>query len=276
MTEQRQIRRLTNLRDQVDTEHPNPARMYDYFLGGAANFAADREAAERAAVAFPNIRSCVRQNRAFLNRAVHFLCMQGVHQFLDLGSGMPTVGNVHDIAHQHNPAAKVAYVDHEPVVVAHARRLLDGDPRITITQADIRKPGEVLVAPEVAGLLDFGRPIAVLAVAILHFVPDSYGPQDILATYRNASAPGSYLALSHISQVTLTDAQVAAFTAIYQPTPGVFRTQEEIRKLFAGYEMIDPGLLLVPKWRSEQQQPLSQQDSEQCNLYGAVGYLPPR
>jgi len=245
--------------------------MYDYFLGGAQNFAVDREAAEQAATAFPHIRVGARVNRSYLGRAVTYLVGQGVDQFLDLGSGIPTVGNVHEIAHRHNPDARVAYVDYEPVAVAHARRLLADDKRVSITHADIRRPDDVL--EQVRPVLDFDRPIAVLAMAILHFLPDADDPFGMLATYRDACVPGSYLAISHGSQVTLTDQQIHDFLEAYArtPTPALFRDVTEIRRLLTGYELVEPGLVLLPKWHPTE--PVSDVEARESNIYGGVGIL---
>jgi hypothetical protein len=257
----------------LDGERPNSARMYDYLLGGASNFAVDREAARQAATVFPHFRIAVRVNRAFLGRAVSYLARQGIDQFLDLGSGIPTVGNVHEVARRHNPRARVAYVDHEPVAVTHARMLLGDDPYSAVVQEDIRHPARVLASPRVTELLDLSRPVAVLAVAILHFLPDSMDPHGMLAAYRDACAPGSYLALSHGAKVTLTDQQIADFLAQYArtPTPAVFRTRPEIERFFAGYEPVEPGVTLLPRWRPDQ--PVSEQEALESNLYGGVGRL---
>ncbi len=257
----------------IHDREPNSARMYDYLLGGAANFGPDREAADRAVAAFPNFKVGVRVNRAYLGRAVAWLTRHGIDQFLDLGSGIPTVGNVHEIAHRINPAAKVAYVDYESVAATHARTLLRGIPQVSITQADIRDPANVLAAPQVADLLDFSRPVAVLAVAILHFIPDADDPWGMLATYRDACVPGSALAISHGSKVTLTDTQIEEFLAAYAKTstPAVFRTPEQIRAFLTGYQLIDPGLVLLPQWRAPQ--PVSDGEAAEANIYGAVGLL---
>ena len=258
---------------ELDAKRPNSARMYDYFLGGAQNFAVDRQAAEQAAAAFPYIRISTRLNRSFLGRVVAHLSQQGVDQFLDLGSGIPTVGNVHEVAQHHNPKARVAYVDYEPVAVAHGRRLLADTENVTITQADIRHPHEVLTAPTVTDLLDFDRPIAVLAMAILHFIPDGDHPHAMLAAYRTACAPGSYLAITHGSQVTLTDEQINEFLEAYArtPTPALFRNEDEIKALLHGYELVEPGLVLLPQWRPER--PVSDGEARESNIYGAVGVL---
>jgi hypothetical protein len=247
--------------------------MYDYFLGGAQNFAVDRDAAEQAAAAFPYIRTSTRVNRSFLGRVVAYLVRRGIDQFHDLGSGIPTVGNVHEVAQRHNPLARVAYVDYEPIAVAHGRRLLAENPLVSITQADIRRPHDVLAAPTVTGLLDFDRPIAVLALAILHFIPDADDPRGMLATYRRACVPGSYLAISHGSQVTLTDTQIREFLDAYArtPTPALFRTLDDIRTLTTGYELVDPGLVLLPQWYPER--PVSEREAAESNIYGAVGIL---
>ena len=258
---------------ELDAKRPNSARMYDYFLGGAQNFAVDRQAAEQAAAAFPYIRISTRLNRSFLGRVVAHLSQRGVDQFLDLGSGIPTVGNVHEVAQHHNPKAKVAYVDYEPVAVAHGRRLLADTENVTITQADIRHPHEVLTAPTVTDLLDFDRPIAVLAMAILHFIPDSDHPHAMLAAYRTACAPGSYLAITHGSQVTLTDEQINEFLEAYArtPTPALFRNEDEIKALLHGYDLIEPGLVLLPQWHPERA--VSDGEARESNIYGAVGVL---
>lgn len=218
------------------------------------------------------MREWARANRSFLARVITYLCSQGIDQFLDLGSGVPTVGNVHEVVHRYNPEAKVAYVDLEPVAVAYARRLLDGEPNVSITQADIRKPEEVLAAPGVAAILDLDRPIAVLAMAVLHALPEDV-PARMLAGYRQASAPGSYLGLSHGVATTMTDEQVKEFTDAYKdtPTPAVLRPLDQVQSLLDGYEIIEPGLVLLDKWRPEH--PVSDERALENNCVGAVGRL---
>ncbi|MCX2732117.1 SAM-dependent methyltransferase [Saccharopolyspora sp. NFXS83] len=256
-----------------DTDRPNSARMYDYYLGGSAHFAIDRKAADDALEVLPQSAVYAKANRAFLGRAVRFLLSQGVDQFLDLGSGIPTVGNVHEIAHRINPAAKVGYVDHEPVAVAHAQRMLAGQSNVTITQADVRDPDSVLTAPGVAGMLDFSRPVAVLAIAILPFVPDDAEAHALVARYRAVSAPGSWLAISHISQVSATDEQVRVAHEVMgrTPTPVLWRNRDDIASLFTGYRLADPGLVLSPLWRPDTQ--ISFGEAAQANAYGGVGLL---
>jgi hypothetical protein len=260
----------------VDVDRPSVARMYDYLLGGSANFAADRAAAGEVIAAIPDAVAMARANRAFLGRVVRYLVHQGIDQFLDLGSGVPTVGNVHEVAQRYNPQARVAYVDIELVAVKHARNLLAGNEHVTVTQADIRRPSEVLTAPGVAGLLDFTRPVAVLAVAVAHSLPDTDEPARMIATYRDACAPGSYLAISHISPATLSDAQVERTMAVYRDranTPGAFRTPGEIRALLPGYQLVDPGLVLVDEWQPDK--PVTRAEAARTNFYGALGWLPP-
>jgi S-adenosyl methyltransferase len=259
---------------EPDITHPNVARMYDYLLGGGANTAVDRAAADAAEEAWPYLRQGARIQRAFLGRAVRYLVNQGVDQFLDLGSGIPTVGNVHEIAHRYNPEARVAYVDYEPVAVHAARDLLGDHKWVTVTQADIRDPDAVMAAPTVADLIDFGRPVAVLAVGILHFLPDADDPAGVLGAYRDACPPGSHLAISHASQVSLPDEQVARFLAAYarSTTPALWRTAGEIRPFLDGYRLVDPGLVLLPLWRPDQ--PVSDTRAAESNIYGGVGILP--
>ncbi len=260
---------------RVDVDRPNAARMYDYYLDGNTNLAVDRAAAEELLKTGPWARPYAQANRAFLGRAVRYLTEQGIDQFLDLGSGIPTVGNVHEVAHQLNPAARVAYVDVEPVAVAHARRLLADFDNVSITQADIREPATVLAQPGVAELLDLGRPVAVLAVAILPFVTDDTEVVEVVAGYRSACAPGSYLAISHISPLGVTDEQLAhAYDVMSRtPTPVRWRTEAEIRPLLAGYTLVEPGLVWTPNWRSDHS-PSWLSDPADANAFAAVGRLP--
>lgn len=259
-----------------DLTSPSAARMYDYMLGGSANFAVDRDAVDALLVKVPLTKQLARANRSFLMRAVRMLAEAGVTQFLDLGSGVPTVGNVHEIAQQVHPDARVAYVDVDPVAVEYARDLLGGsNDQVTITEADIRAPENVLAAPGVAGLLDFSRPVAVLAVAILHFVADTDDPARIIATYRDACAPGSYLVISHASAEGVDARDAAAQTATYNhtSTPGCARSPGEIAALFEGYELLDPGLVRLPLWRPTA--PSTPEQVRSNNCYGAAGILTP-
>ncbi|GAA3365214.1 MULTISPECIES: SAM-dependent methyltransferase [Saccharopolyspora] len=263
---------LSGITGSPDTSGPNAARMYDYYLGGSANFAVDRATADEQIAVLPSVASTARANRAFLGRAVRMCLDAGVNQFLDLGSGVPTVGNVHEIAHQIDPEARIAYVDREPIAVAHSRRLLRGDERVSVTQADLTEPEKVLSAPGVANLLDFSKPVAVLAISVLHFVRDDQDPAGILATYRDACVPGSFLAISHTTAESLARSTVDEGLAIYQrtSTPVFPRPIAEAPGLLGGYEVLEPGATLVTNWR-----PDSEPDpaSPVANTWAVVGIL---
>ena len=258
---------------RLDLARPNAARMYDYYLGGSANVAVDRAAADELIRSLPDTVFSARANRSFLGRVVRFLTQQGIDQFLDLGSGIPTVGNVHEIAQAVNPEARVAYVDIEPVAVSYGQKLLRDEKRVSITKADIRRPGTVLSAQGVTDLIDFTRPVAVLAVAILHVMPDADAPLEFLAEYRAACVPGSYLAISHLSPQTWHPAEVTHSEQVYArtPTPVTYRERDEILRFMTGYDLVEPGLVLLPSWRPEE--PPSAEDAARSNSYGAVGRL---
>jgi S-adenosyl methyltransferase len=259
--------------DDIDIEKPSVARMYDYFLGGSHNFAADRALAEEARRAFPDAPYVVRANRAFLHRAVTFLCSCGIDQFLDLGSGIPTGGNVHDIALAANPGSRIVYVDSDPVAIAHSALLLKDVTQARVLHADLRDPAAVLGNPTVTAHLDFSRPIAVLLVSVLPFVPDEDDPAAIVAAYRDASAPGSYLAISHGTNDYQPEA-TGQVQAVYRRTsqPGVFRSRQEIAALISGYDLVPPGLVDVIGWRADRDaaDPLDG-DVSRYNLLAAVG-----
>jgi hypothetical protein len=259
---------------RIDPAVPNAARMYDYYLGGSANLAVDREAAELMITMAPDVVFSAHANRAFLGRVVRYLSSRGIDQFLDLGSGIPTVGNVHEIARRTNPAARIAYVDVEPVAVSYGRRLLADEDLVTVTRADIRDPEAVLSAPGVADLLDFDRPVAVLAVAILHVMSDADDPSGFLAAYRAACASGSYLAVSHVSPVTFDPDQLKMSERVYArtPTPVVWRDRDAIAHFLDGYQLVDPGVVLLPQWRPTV--PVGEAEASHCNAYGGVGRLP--
>jgi hypothetical protein len=258
------------LADGVDLTHANAARMYDYFLGGGHNFAVDRDQAAHVIANYPDAVLAARANRAFLGRAVTWCLEQGIDQFLDLGSGVPTVGNVHEIALRANPAARVAYVDFEPVAAAHAAEIVADLDTVTITHADLRRPHEVLAAPGVAGLLDPARPVALLAVGVLHFVPGDVAT--ILATYRATLCPGSALVLNHTSvdhDDPTTAARMQAACDAYRgsATEPTVRDRREIRELVAGLELVEPGLVDITRWP----QPTG---GDEIGIYSAVALVP--
>ncbi|USX50357.1 SAM-dependent methyltransferase [Lentzea sp. HUAS12] len=239
----------------IDLERPSVARVYDYWLGGAHNFAADRAAAEKTLEAMPEIRTVVLNHRAFLRRAVRYLLGQGVRQFLDLGSGIPTVGNVHEIAQAADPGARVVYVDLDPVAVAHSRSLLGDNTQVSVLQADIRDALGVLSSPEVTKQLDFDEPVGVLMIALLHFVSDEDDPWGIIGRYRDRLAPGSYLAISQAGYDEDDVESSASVRArrIYdrQVTQSTFRNRTELGRLFDGFTLVEPGVVRVPAWHPE-------------------------
>jgi hypothetical protein len=237
----------------VPMDRPSPARIYDYFLGGFHNFEVDREAAERLLQVHPDVRiaSCV--NRAYLRRAVLFLLEQGIDQFLDIGSGIPTAGNVHEVAQKVNPASRVAYVDIDPVAVAHSRRILHGNPRAVAIRADARKPEEILDHQEIRTLLDFGKPMAILLVGMLHLVPDDAEAHHTVEVLRSAVVSGSYLVLSHPSLEDVPSRFLDQINALTESARSryQYRPAEKIERFFEGLELFDPGLVHAPLWRPE-------------------------
>lgn len=239
----------------IDPEKPSPGRIYDFWLGGSQNFEADRVAGRQAAEAMPTLTAAIHANRAFLGRVVNTLVRDyGITQFLDLGSGVPTVGNVHEVAKEASDAARVVYVDIDPVAIAHARHLLAGVPGVTAILADLRKPQRVLAHPLVPETLDLDRPIALLFNAVLHFLPDEAKPGDLLRAYIDVVAPGSYVALTHAApDLTHRDEQDAMLTDYRRSTGSPFtnREPEEVASWLAGLEICPPGLVTVDAWRPD-------------------------
>jgi SAM-dependent methyltransferase len=249
--------------EEIDIERPSPARIYDYHLGGAHNFAADRQAAEQVAAIMPELPLIMRANRAFLFRAVRWLVDAGIRQFLDLGSGIPTRGNVHEVAQRAAPGSKVVYVDIDPVAAAHSKALLAGNDDAAVVQGDLRDVSGVLDAPEVRRLLDFSQPIGVLMVAVLHFVPDRDDPAGIVARYRDVIAPGSYLVVSHAAASEDEQAPEGAdeATAAYSRsvTEATLRTRAQVAGLFGGFDLVEPGVVYVTDWHPDPGDPAPSQ-----------------
>jgi hypothetical protein len=265
---------------KINTSVPNPARIYDYLLGGKDNYPADREVADQVVAIAPVARDVVQDNRAFLRRAVRFLTREaGIRQFIDLGSGLPTQGNVHEIAQTIAPEARVVYVDNDAMVVTHSRALLAGDNTLAV-QADLREPGATLGHPEVRELIDFDQPIALLLVAILHFLPDDQDPLGIVARFREALPAGSYLAISHgtrdvparpdMSAEAMTE-MGARVERLYQQTTAsiVTRSRAQVERFFDGFELVDPGLVEIQRWRPDDERSLLP-----GGFYGGVGRKP--
>ncbi len=241
---------------KIDTSKPHAARMYDYLLGGKDHFAVDREIAERAIAAIPTGRTAARENRAFLGRAVRYLVAEaGIRQFLDIGTGLPSANNVHEVAQAAAPESRVVYVDNDPIVLAHARALLTSTPegRSAYIEADLCEPDKILAAPAIVETLDLTKPVALMLVGILHFVPDEANPAPAVTTLIDALPPGSYLAASHGTPEFNPDGS-AAWTRTYRGSgvPFQLRTADEFAELaFGGLEFVDPGMVLVSDWRPE-------------------------
>lgn len=258
---------------ELDLQVPSAARAYDHFLGGSHNFRVDRDFAEQVRQLVPWVPNVARLNRSFLWRVVRYMLDQGIGQFLDLGSGIPTVGNVHEIAQQQLPDAKVVYVDYEPVAYQHASTLLADNPHATIIQADIRDPQTILNHPETRQLLDFSQPLGLLMVGVLLFIAPEDRPADLIATYRQQLAPGSLLAISHIADEHAPPEQrqqVATLVAAYQKANEhvYVRTADEITTWFDGMELVEPGVTYLHDWRP--QDTTEAEDVARLLGYGAV------
>lgn len=237
----------------VDLERPSVARIYDYLLGGYHNFEIDRRTADQFAALFPDLALTARVNRAFLRRAASFVSRQGIDQYIDLGSGIPTVGNVHEIVRQHNPAARVVYVDIEPVAVAHGQAILGDDPGLAAILADVRRPDEILNHPRTKALIDFSRPVGLFAVALLHYVTDQEAAETVINTFKDALPSGSYLT---IGVWTYDDAPRDVMEKYAEmsrglTTPGAPRPREKVLRYFQGFEFVPPGLVHSPQWRPD-------------------------
>jgi S-adenosyl methyltransferase len=238
---------------EIDADRPSPARVYDVHLGGFHNFQVDRDVARKIAEVMPELPQILQANRSFLRRSVRYLVDQGITQFLDLGSGIPTVGTVHEVAWRANPDCRVVYVDVDPVAVAHGRAILKGVDRATSVRGDLRQPEEILADPEVRQLLDLSQPIAILMVAVLHFVPDADDPAAVIPHYLDAVVPGSYLVISHASLEGKTPQRAEDATEQYRNrvTDFSMRTRAEITDLFAGLELVDPGVVYLTEWHPD-------------------------
>jgi hypothetical protein len=239
----------------VDPDKASVARVYDYWLGGTHNLLADRDAAQAFTALEPNARAIARANRDFLRRAVRFLANAGIRQFLDIGSGIPTVGNVHEIARAAALGSRVAYVDVDPVAVAHSKAILGEAEDARVIQADLREPEKVLADPGVRRLIDFGEPVGLLLVAVLHCLSDADEPWRVVATLRDALPSGSYLVVSHASSEGMAAGEVETLEKTYQgrvaSAQGGLRSRDEIERFFTGFELVEPGVVRVPFWRQD-------------------------
>ena len=238
---------------EVDTRQANPARVYDYWLGGSHNFLADQDVARAITAVEPQMPAIARANRAFLGRAVRYLTAAGIRQFLDIGSGIPTEGNVHEIAQRACPGARVVYADVDPVAIAHSKAILAGNDNATILDGDLRDPGAILDSSVTRRLIDFGQPVGLILMVVLHFIPDADAPERVMATLRDALAPGSYLVIGHAT----SDGKPAVAKAtekVYNRSVATnlhLRSRARILRFFDGFEIVDPGLAYVPMWRPD-------------------------
>jgi hypothetical protein len=258
---------------EFDTSRPNVARMNDYFLGGKDNFAADRQAAEELLAIAPEIKTIAAENRRFLGRTVRFLAEQGIRQFIDIGSGLPTRKNTHEVARAVAPAARVVYVDNDPVVISHGEAILAGDDRTTVVEGDILHPEELVADPRLRRIIDLDEPVAVLIFGALHFIPHCDDPFKSVAWLRDALPSGSYLALSHVVFDTKPEA-VDPIEDIYRailsrPDSSAARGRAEVLRFFDGFELVDPGLVYVRQWRPDS--PMSERAAERIWMVGGVG-----
>jgi hypothetical protein len=235
---------------QVDIHKPSTARVYDAILGGKDNFPWDRAVAAEVIAAFPQAATSAMLNREVLERAVRYLHDQGIDQFLDLGSGLPTARNTHEIAQELNPRARVAYVDNDPIVLTHGRAQLVGDATTTVVTADVRHPDTILDNPAITAFLDFSRPIGLILNGVIHYLNDDEDPHGVVTKLTSALAPGSYLQLTHFS--TAVPAAAALERVLLRSIgSGRMRSRDEITAFFDGLELVDPGVVFLPEWRPD-------------------------
>jgi SAM-dependent methyltransferase len=262
---------------EIDVTRPHPARTYDYWLGGKNHFAADRAVADRVITAIP-IQAIARENRKFLGRAVRYLTAEaGIRQFLDIGSGLPATGNVHEVAQAVAPESHVVYVDNDPLVLTHARALLASAPegRTSYIQADLRDPASILASPQCRQTLDFSQPVALVLCAVLHFLADSDDPAAIVKTLLDALPPGSYLVASHATSEHLPPAENEEALRSWQTSGITFQQRDSgdfARLAFAGLTLIPPGVALVSEWRPGGDAPRPSPAEVSC--YGGMGKKP--
>ncbi|MFD9893477.1 SAM-dependent methyltransferase [Amycolatopsis sp. NPDC059027] len=257
----------------IDTTTPSGSRTYDYLLGGAHNFQADRDAAAMAERIMPGIRDVARVNRAFLGRVVRALMELGVRQFLDIGSGIPTVGNVHQVAEGIDPRCRVVYVDRDPIAVAHSEILLRDNENAAIVHADFTDPDGIFDSPQARRLLRMDEPIGLLMVALLHWIPDESDPQALLARYRRRIPAGSYLAISHLVSAQDSDrinSAVGTFNRARGHDQATTRGYHQVEAMFGDFAMIEPGLVGCALWRPGGRGDVSDDPHANAQLYGGV------
>ncbi|GIH64864.1 SAM-dependent methyltransferase [Microbispora siamensis] len=242
----------------IDVTVPSVARIYDYLLGGKDNFAVDRAAAEKLIELTPNAREGVQTNRRFIRRAVTLMARQGIRQFLDIGAGLPTQENVHQVALGEAPDSRVVYVDNDPIVLAHGRALLADNSQTIVVDGDLREPEAILDDPRINEHIDFGKPVGLLMVAVLHFIPGTEDTERIVATLRDRLAPGSAMAVSHLSYGDLDEEKIREGRELYKNTSAgavTPRTHAELLRFFDGFDLVEPGLVVTEEWRPEPDEP---------------------
>jgi S-adenosyl methyltransferase len=258
---------------RIDTSVPHPARRYNYWLGGKDNFAVDRASADQIAEAFPTVPIAAVENRRFLRRAVTFLAEAGVRQFLDIGTGLPTADNTHEVAQAIAPDARIVYVDNDPLVLVHARALLTSSPEgaTAYIDADLREPDKILSSPDLEGILDLSQPIGLMLVAILHFIVGADAPYEIVADLVAALPSGSCLVMSHVTYDLMPPEVVAKLNAIgaARNEPFQARSRAEFARFFDGLELVPPGIVSVAEWRADDEPSPRPSASDVC-VYGAV------
>jgi hypothetical protein len=258
-----------------DTAHPHPARVYNYWLGGKDNYAADRELGDSIIKVMPSTQFAARANRALLRRAVRYLTGEaGIRQFLDIGTGLPAAGNTHEVAQAAVPDARVLYVDNDPIVLAHARALMTSTPAgaTAFIQADLRDPAKILADPQLRATLDLGQPVALMLIAVLHFLTEADGPREIVASLVDALPSGSYLTITNLTADFSPQEAAAALAASKQsPVTYVPRTQAEVAAFFTGLELVDPGVVPILTWRPDDGEP---PDPFAAYSYAAMGRKP--
>jgi hypothetical protein len=258
---------------EFNTGIAHPARVYDYWLGGKDNFAADRKVGDSVMAAIPSAPLLARQNRAFLGRAVHYLAAEaGIRQFLDIGTGIPTAGNTHEVAQAAAPDARVVYVDNDPIVLAHARALMTSDPAgaTAFILGDFRDTGKILADPALRHTLDFGQPVALMLIALLHFFTDDQYPQAIVSSLIDVLPSGSYLAITNLTADFMDPDQAARATQAGQQGGITYvpRSQAEVAAFFSGLDLVDPGVVAMPAWRPDDGAPAA---PDGPTSYAAVG-----
>lgn len=251
----------------VDLTKPNAARVYDYILGGANNFEVDREFARKVLTTLPDAQAVAQENRAFLRRVVTFLAEQGIRQFIDLGSGIPTVGNTHEVAQAVAPDARVLYVDNEAVAVAHSELILQDNANAEVVRADIRDVRTVVHHPITRRLFDLDEPVAILAFLVLHFMSEAENPYLLVGRYRDETVPGSYLAVSHITKDGRPEVQQLLDDYEESVIEMTDRNRAQMHRFFAGYDLVDPGVVVTRDWRPE----IELAYEHTSILYGGVG-----